>query len=92
VLTMPEGKYRYRTMLREHVPGLIAARIPKGKNDCGDHEWYLDEPRTWRCYHCEVGVSHELPWDPQEVLARHLEGQAMNARAGLAGDRQHIHH
>jgi hypothetical protein len=89
---MSRGRYRYRTILREHAPAPIAARISKGQKDCGDHEWYLDEPHTWRCYHCDVGITHELPWDEQEFLARRLEGQAMNARAGLtAGDREHTH-
>ncbi len=61
VNAVSKGKYRYRAMLREHAPAAIAARISKGQNDCGNHGWYLDEPHTWRCYHCDVGITHELP-------------------------------
>ena len=87
------SKYRLRTALREHLPDRLSALIPKGRNDCGDHEWYLDEPHTWRCYHCTVGITHEIPWDDREFAARQLEGQAMNARAGLtAQDRVHAQH
>ena len=31
--------------------------VGKGKNDCGDHEWYNHDGVTARCYHCEVGES-----------------------------------
>jgi hypothetical protein len=87
------GKYRHRTWLRENLPDRLAGLIAKGRGDCGDHEWYLDEPHTWRCYHCEVGITHEVPWDDREFEARKLEGQAMNLRAGLTErDRVPAHH
>jgi hypothetical protein len=28
----------------------------KGRDDCGDHDWYNHDGLTERCYHCEVGV------------------------------------
>ena len=80
---MTKPKYRFRTMLRSNLPAHIAERIPKGAADCGDHEWYLAEAGTWRCYHCAVGVTHELPWDEREYEARQLEADAMRVRAGL---------
>jgi hypothetical protein len=90
---MRRGKYRYRTALRENAPDRVAALIPKGRQDCGDHEWYLGGPDTWRCYHCTVGITHEVPWDEREFEARKLEGQAMNLRAGLtSADRVHARH
>ena len=89
---MRPGKYRLRTKLRENLPDELSARVAKGRNDCRNHEWYLDEPQTWRCYHCAVGVTHEVPWGEPELAARQLEGQAMNARAGLKSrDRVHAH-
>jgi hypothetical protein len=81
---MSGGKYRWRTALRERLPDSVAALVSKGHRDCGDHEWYLAEPETCRCYHCTVGVTHEIPWDAREFEARRLEGDAMNLRAGLA--------
>lgn len=89
---MFDGKYRLRTYLREHLPELLSARIPKGGTDCGNHEWYLAEPQTWHCYHCVVGITSEVPWDEREFAARQIEGQAMNLRAGLTSqDRVHAH-
>ncbi len=79
---MRRGKYRYRTALRENLPERIAALIPKGPHNCGDHEWYSAEPQTWRCYHCVVGVTNEVPWDERELKARQLEGDAMDVRVG----------
>ena len=31
----------------------------KGKNDCGDHEWFNQDDVTVRCIHCEQG---EMPY------------------------------
>ena len=90
VVPMGDGKYRYRTALRENLPERLAALIPKARHDCGNHEWYLAEPHKWRCYHCVVGITHRIPWDERELAARRLEGQAMNLRAGLTSqDRVH---
>jgi hypothetical protein len=49
------SRYRIRTRLRKLLPWLIAERIPKGREDCGDHEWYNADGRVDRCYHCRVG-------------------------------------
>lgn len=87
------GKYRLRTMLRENLPESLAARISKGPHDCGNHEWYAAEPGTWRCYHCVVGVTHEVPWDEREQEARELEAEAMRVRAGVPRrHREPLHH
>ena len=89
-LAMRRGKYRIRTWLRESLPERLVDFFPKGRHDCGDHEWYLSEPQTWRCYHCVVGITHDVPWDEREFNARRLEGQAMNLRAGhTSHDRVH---
>jgi hypothetical protein len=80
---MPSGKYRFRTALRENLPESLAVRIPKGHRDCGDHEWYKAAESTWRCYHCEVGLTHTVPWDARELAARQLEAGAMQIRAGI---------
>jgi hypothetical protein len=85
---MSSGKYRYRTALRERLPELLAALVPKGPKDCGDHEWYKSSESRWRCYHCRIGVSHEVPWDEREIAARAHEAGAMKIRAGA----EHMDH
>lgn len=50
------ARYRARTVWRTRLPYVLAALVPKGRRDCGAHEWYLSEGTTWRCYHCVVGV------------------------------------
>lgn len=62
------SKYRVRTRIRGALPRRLGWIAPKGAGDCGAHEWYLSEPQIWRCYHCEVGVSHESPWTADEEL------------------------
>lgn len=76
-------RYRWRTMLRAYLPEFLALLVPKGAHDCRAHEWYQDQPGTWLCYHCVVGVSHRVPWDEREYEARLLEADAMRIRAGL---------
>jgi len=77
---MAKGKYRHRTELRERLPEALAALIPKGGRDCGDHEWYKAAEQTWRCYHCAVGVTRTVPWDAQELDARKHEAAAALVR------------
>ncbi len=45
---MSNGKYRYRTLLRERLPEPLAALLRKGRRDCGEHEWYKagEQPGT----------------------------------------------
>lgn len=66
------GKYRWRTWLRGHVPYVMTDLFPKGLTDCGDHRWHLSERGTWRCYHCEAGVTHVSPWTPAEAIELRL--------------------
>ncbi len=90
---MSDGKYRLRTLMRETFPEGLAALIPKGPRDCGSHEWYRATDQTWRCYHCEPGVTPQVPWDERELEARRLEGVAMNLRAGITSqDRLPVAH
>lgn len=62
------GKYRIRTSLRGSLPGWLGWTAPKGAKDCGSHDWYRQDEDTWRCYHCEVGVTNENPWSEFEQI------------------------
>jgi hypothetical protein len=66
------GRYRWRTWLRGRLPSRLAGLVPKGRRDCGAHEWYRSEPGTWRCYHCEAGLAHVSPWSEAEGLELRL--------------------
>jgi len=55
------GRYRIRTWLRGLAPRPVAAMIPKGRHDCGRHEWYRASEITDRCYHCVVGEREHVP-------------------------------
>ncbi len=86
---MLDSNYRYRTAARERLPGVLAGLVPKGRHDCGEHEWYKAAEQTWRCYHCEVGVTHNVPWDAREIGARQYEAGAVKIRAGVERVDQH---
>jgi hypothetical protein len=58
---MDQGKYRLRTRVRGLLPGWLGWLAPKGRRDCGAHEWYSADASEWRCYHCERGISTENP-------------------------------
>lgn len=65
---MKQGRYRWRTTARMKAPSFLGWAFPKGRSDCGDHEWYLAEPGTWECVHCSEGRTQENPWTPIEQL------------------------
>lgn len=44
----------------------LSELVAKGAGDCGAHEWYHQDDTTWRCYHCEVGLTHVSPFSPLE--------------------------
>lgn len=74
------GRYRFRTSMRMRLPLALGFLAPKGRRDCGNHDWYLarSEPFSeWRCYHCEAGVTHTVPWGERELAARRLEAEAI---------------
>ncbi len=75
------GRYRWRTRLRGVLPYGLALRIPKGRVDCGAHEWYRSDERTWRCYHCEVGVTHVSPFSGDEQVAGRLAAIRLRFKA-----------
>ncbi|MCY1138273.1 hypothetical protein OWR29_09710 [Actinoplanes sp. Pm04-4] len=52
--------YRFRTRLRTLLPFALIGLVPKGRRDCGDHEWYRQEGDVYRCYHCAAGVRRHL--------------------------------
>lgn len=79
-MSLMRGKYRLRTWLRGHLPGPLSDRFPKGRRDCGNHEWHRVEADTWHCYHCEVGVVHQSPWSPSEEAIVRLAGAAERLR------------
>jgi len=57
------AKYRMRTRLRTTLPFALIGLVPKGKKDCGAHEYYKSAEGLYLCYHCTVGVGHERPLD-----------------------------
>lgn len=66
-------RYRIRTELRGMLRRL-GVLVPKGRRDCGNHEWYRSSDEIDRCYHCDVGVRPHPPKPdsspPAGVLAR----------------------
>lgn len=66
------GKYRVRTRLRGHLPYALLWLAPKGKHDCGAHEWYRAYADTWHCYHCEPGAAHGNPRSKGEPVMRSI--------------------
>ena len=56
-VTLMVGRYRRRTRIRRHLPWVLIelGMFPKGRRDCGSHEWYVEDEQTERCYHCRVG-------------------------------------
>lgn len=74
MICMSGGGYRLRTWLRGRLPVALARLVPKGRRDCGAHEWYRANEGTWRCYHCEPGISAVSPWTREEQLQHTLGG------------------
>lgn len=90
-------RYRWRTWMRGHVPVFLVPLFPKGKHDCGEHEWYVH----WRsedgqfvsesCYHCTEGLRTRdtaSALTPRvAVTAAHVENAVSGLRdMGLLGD------
>lgn len=88
------GKYRLRTWLRGTLPGPLSDLFPRGTRDCGAHEWYRSDESTWRCYHCEVGLTHESPWSPLEDAELSLSAlrslQESESRRGLSAPEEEL--
>ncbi len=55
------GRYRWRTTLRTRLPYALMFLAPKGRRDCGDHEWYLADSVSDHCYHCRATRPTEIP-------------------------------
>ncbi len=72
IMTMHRARYRFRTWLRGLLPSALARLVPKGRRDCGAHEWYRAGRDVWRCYHCEPGITHVSPWTSEEQLQHTL--------------------
>jgi hypothetical protein len=83
------GRYRWRTALRQHLPWVLAERIPKGSGDCGDHEWqFVDsDPPRWACAHC-VAETIESPWPVGTLVKHRLAGLLTLAAAIAAKDEE----
>lgn len=80
------SKYRWRTRLRTFLPWILTPLIPKGSNDCGDHEWHRSDATTWRCVHCKAGVTHEEPWGPIESVHLKLAAAESTLHVGKYRD------
>jgi hypothetical protein len=74
MMSMNGGRYRLRTWLRGRLPGALADLVPKGRRDCGAHEWYRADEQTWRCYHCQPAIARSSPWTSEEHLQHTLGG------------------
>jgi hypothetical protein len=72
-----QGRYRLRTWLRIHEPGWLYDRwpVPKGSEDCGNHQFYNVDDAVERCYHCEAGL-RPRPANPTERTSTIGEGIA----------------
>jgi hypothetical protein len=70
------GRYRKRTELRGLLPRWLVWSAPKGRHDCGDHEWYRSDASVDRCYHCVVGVRQHETIDASASLVSELERSA----------------
>lgn len=79
--SMRSGRYRLRTWLRGRLPVALAGLVPKGRRDCGGHEWYRADEHTWRCYHCQPAVATSSPWTREEQLQHTLGGIHATLRA-----------
>ncbi len=49
------ARYRWRTRLRRLAPQALIFLFPKGRSDCGAHDFYRARGNVWRCYHCRPG-------------------------------------
>jgi hypothetical protein len=76
------GRYRIRTWLRGNLPGPLSDLFPKGRRDCGNHEWHRATEETDRCYHCEIGVRSAgpplvgVPRGTEELLGEYERSKA----------------
>jgi len=55
-MSAKRDRYRWRTRLRGVLPSQLSLLVPKGRQDCGDHEWYRSSESLDACYHCRVGT------------------------------------
>ena len=86
--TMSQGRYRFRTRLRAALPRWLLWASPKGRRDCGAHQWYRADGDTWRCYHCEAGVSEGNPLSPAERLEATVGALRLTAQLPLTAETQ----
>lgn len=68
------GRYRVRTWIRGVLPWRLPTLMPKGRHDCGAHEFYNHDDKIDLCYHCVVGerphVAAPLGPEAQTMLER----------------------
>lgn len=92
--SMSGGRYRTRAWLRKRLPGALSRVVPKGRSDCGAHEWYRAGEQTWRCYYCESANTRSSPWTREEQLQHTLGGINSTLRAvalsGKSGGEQEL--
>lgn len=56
------GRYRWRTRARLGLPRWFAILLPRGKKDCGSHEFYTDRRGIVRCFHCRTADHPNRQW------------------------------
>lgn len=71
------GKYRIRTWVRQRLPWSLLWLAPRGKKDCGNHHWCRWDDTTWRCLHCDAGITHTSPWSPIDTAVGNLKAVRM---------------
>ncbi len=86
MMRMDGGRYRLRTWLRGRLPRSLAGLAPKGRRDCGAHEWYRADEQTWRCYHCKPAIATSSPWTREEQLQYTLGGITATLRTLAAAE------
>ncbi len=92
--SMSSGRYRGRAWLRERLPSVVSSVLPKGRGDCGAHQWYRADEQTWRCYYCKPAITRSSPWTREEQLQHTLGGINSTLRAvalsGKPGSEQEL--
>jgi hypothetical protein len=61
------ARYRWRTNLRRRLPHALIGLAPKGRKDCGQHEWYRKTGDILNCYHCFAQKAYEGEFEDEEL-------------------------
>ena len=75
----PRGRYFVRTWICGVLPGRLTTLVPKGRQDCGAHEFYNHDDAIDLCYHCVGGER------PHALAPLGREAQTMLERSARVG-------